>query len=195
MLVGVPAVPVAVNVMVPDTPAAVAVAVFVPGVVPNVHVVAVAMPLAFVFTVAGVMEPPPPVTLKLTATPLTPLPFASLTFTLGGDTVPPAVPLKVVAEFAVITLAGPTVPVAVKPTDPETPAAAALTLFVPAVVPSVHVVAVAMPLALVCTVLGDTVPPPAVTLNVTVTPLTPLPLASLTFTLGGALTAVPAVAL
>jgi hypothetical protein len=194
MFAAAPAAPVALKLTEPETPAALAVTPFTPAVVPRVHVVAVAIPLAFVLTEAGVTDPPPPLTLKLTATLLTPLPFASVTLTLGGDTVPPAVPFCEVAELAAMLLAGPTVPVAVKLTEPDTPLAVAVTPFTPAVVPNVQLVAVAMPLAFVCTLLGDTEPPP-VALNDTVTPLTPLPFASLTRTLGGELTAVPAVAL
>ena len=47
----------------------------------------------------------------------------------------------------------------------------------PATVPSVQLVTVAMPLALVCTVAGDAgviAPPPPVTVNVTETPATGL---------------------
>src|SRR5437667_132610 len=65
-----PVVPVAVNVTgLPVSPAAVAVSVFVPAVVPSVHDVTAAMPLPFVAPLVGLTVPPPDVTAKLTATP------------------------------------------------------------------------------------------------------------------------------
>src|SRR2546425_9418885 len=68
-------------------------------------------------------------------------------------------------------------------------------VLVPAVVPSVQDVAVAIPFVPVVTgVVGTTVPPPDATANVTATPLTGFPLASCTITDGSIGTAVPAVA-
>ena len=82
---------------------------------------------------------------------------------------------------------------------PLRPATTAVTvlLLLPAWVPSVQVVSVATPLALVETTAGLAglmLPPPAVTVNVTSTPLTGFPPPSLTITDGAALTAVPTVA-
>ena len=51
---------------------------------PNVQLPKVAKPLASVFTVAPVMEPPPDATVKVTATPDTGLLLASVIFTLGA---------------------------------------------------------------------------------------------------------------
>ena len=88
------------------------------------------------------------------------------------------------------------VPEAVKVTGlPVRPLALAVTvlLLVPAPDPSVQLVAVAMPEASVSTVAGPagtTVPPPAVTANVTDTPAIGLVPVSVTLTEGGALTAV-----
>ena len=76
--------------------------------------------------------------------------------------------------------------------------AEALTVFNPAVVPRVQVVRVATPPELVLIVAGLAglvEPPPAVTVNTTLTPATGFPLASVTTTEGGALTVVPAAAL
>ena len=93
------------------------------------------------------------------------------------------------------------VPEAVKLTGlPVRPLAVAVTvlLLVPAVGPRVQLVAVAMPDELVVTVAGPagtTVPPPAVTAKVTCTPAIGFDPASVTLTDGGALTAVPTVAL
>ena len=93
-------------------------------------------------------------------------------------------------------MARPAVPEALKLTGlPARPPALAVTVLlpVPAVGPRVQLVAVAMPEALVVTVAGPagtTVPPPAVTSNVTATPAIGLLPVSVTLTDGGALTAV-----
>ena len=62
----------------------------------------------------------------------------------------------------------------------------------PAVAPSVQLPTVAMPPALVVAGEPVTEPPPEATVKVTFTPLTGLLLVSVTITLGGVLTAVPA---
>jgi len=203
-----PAVPEAVNVTgLPLRPVAVAVTVLllVPAVGPSVQLVAVATPLALVETVvgpAGTTVPPPAVTAKVTCTPATGLFPASVTFTDGGAvTAVATVALCVVTLLAAIVVAPPVVPEAVKVTGlPLNPAAVAVTmlLLVPDVGPRVQLVAVAIPETFVITVVGlagTTVPPPAVTANVTATPATGLPLPSVTLTEGGAATAVPTVAL
>ncbi len=82
---------------------------------------------------------------------------------------------------------------------PGTPAAVAVTvlLLVPAVVPRVQLVSVAMPRPSVATtagVAGTMLPPPRVRLNVTFTPATGLLSASVTLTDGRAATAVATVA-
>ena len=85
-LVALPGTPVAVNVNGdPVRPVEVAVIVFAPAVVPSVHVGDVAMPKAFVVTVAGVASDPPPlVTAKVTEVPETRLPTVSVTRTNGA---------------------------------------------------------------------------------------------------------------
>src|SRR5207247_2593243 len=71
----------------------------------------------------------------------------------------------------------------------------AVSVFVPAVVPTAHEVTAAIPSAPVVTgVVGVTVPPPDATANVTATPATGFPFASCTITDGPTATAVPAVA-
>jgi hypothetical protein len=76
--------------------------------------------------------------------------------------------------------------------DPEV----AVSVLVPAVVPSVQLVTAAIPLLFVVTaVVGTTVPPPDATANVTLVPATGLLKASRTRTAGGVATAVPTVAL
>src|SRR5579859_1676081 len=80
--------------------------------------------------------------------------------------------------------------------EPVSPAEPAVTVFAPAVVPSVQVVNVAWPLTSVWMVAGDVgemEPLPAVTVNVTLTPATGLLCASVTRT-DGAVTEVPTVA-
>src|SRR5438876_1076563 len=74
----------------------------------------------------------------------------------------------------------------------------AVSVFVPADVPSVHERSVAMPAPSVGTVVpvaGFVEPPPPVTSNFTPTPATGFPLASRTITDGAVATALPAVAL
>src|SRR5882762_3245203 len=95
-----------------------------------------------------------------------------------------------------MVLAVPAVPVAVKVTGlPVSVPDVAVKVLVPAVVPSVHDVAVAIPFVPVVTgVVGLTVPPPDATANVTATPATGLLFASRTITDGSTGTAVPAVA-
>src|SRR5439155_10988088 len=87
----------------------------------------------------------------------------------------------------------PALAVAVKVTGLSgSPVALALSVLVPGVVPSVHDVTAAMPLPFVAPLVGLTVPPPAVTVNVTVTSATGLPAPSRTITDGGVATPVHA---
>jgi len=80
--------------------------------------------------------------------------------------------------------------------DPDSPVDVAVTvlLFVPVVGPNVKVVD-ALPSVPVEAEEADNDPPPAVTANVTLTPLTGLLLVSLTITTKGLASAVPTVAL
>src|SRR5439155_1703602 len=134
-----------------------------------------------------------------TTTPLslTGLLFASCSWSTGCRT--NVTPLCALLDGAVVItsfVAVPAVPVAVNVTElPVKPLAVAVTVFVPTVFPRVHDVTVAIPLPFVATVVGlvglrD--PLPAVTANVTSTPATELPLASVTITAVGEATAVPA---
>src|SRR5688572_25699324 len=114
ILFEVPAIPEAVKVTgLPLGTAAVAVTVLllVPAVGPSVQLVAVAIPETFVETVAGpagTTVPPPAVTAKVTATPGTGLPLASVTLTEGGAaTVLLTLALWLVTEFAAITAGAP----------------------------------------------------------------------------------------
>src|SRR5438874_1292324 len=135
----------------------------------------------------------------VTTTPiwLTGLPLASCSCTTGcccSDA-----PLCAVLDGGVVSasrVAVPAVPVAVKvtglPLIPD-PSALAVSVSGPAVELSVQEVAAAMPSDPVGTgVVGVTVPLPAAVANVTATPGTGLPLASLTITAGGERTGVPA---
>jgi hypothetical protein len=94
-------------------------------------------------------------------------------------------------------VAAPAVPVAVKVTgDPLNDPLVAVTVFAPAVVPSVQAGLAAMPaLSVVTAALEANEPEPVATAKVTDTPLTALPCASVTFTDGAVDTAVPTVAL
>src|SRR5437870_4640415 len=193
-----PAVPVAVKVTgLPESDPDVAVKVFEPAVALNVQLPTVATPLVLVVWLPPVIVPLPGGTANVTATPTTGFPFASLTITDGGAlTAVPAVAHRLAPLFAAIVAAAPAVPVAVKVTGlPESAAELAVKVFDPAVALSVHVVRAAIPSDPVLTgVVGVTVPLPAAGVNVTATPATGFPLASLAITDGGALTAVPAVA-
>jgi hypothetical protein len=163
---------------------AVAVTVFAaPAVRPNVHVESEATPELFdatVATLAGLIdpaaapEPPVAVNVKVTLKPLTGLPCESLTSTDGAATAEPTTAVCDVALLAVKLAATSAVPVAVKVTGlPLRPATVACTVFVPAVLPSVHVASAATPELFVVTVeplAGDVVPLPAVVVKVTTTP-------------------------
>src|SRR5205807_2214982 len=129
-------------------------------------------------------------------TPVTGFPFASFTITEGGAlTAAPAVADWLVALFAAIVAAAPAVPVAVKVTGlPASDPDVAVSVFVPAVALRVQLPTVATPLVLVVWLPPVNVPFPVATANVTATPTTGFPFASLTTTDGGALTAVPTVA-
>ena len=91
-------------------------------------------------------------------------------------------------------LAAPAVPVAVKVTEPPTPAAVAVSVLAPAAGPRVQRPMVATPEASVVGVVPVTEPPPEATAKVTMTPETGLPPASVTLTDGAVATAAPAVA-
>src|SRR6266849_268968 len=98
------------------------------------------MPEAFVFTtlpLGDVIEPLPPVTANVTATPDTGLLVASRTITDGAiATGLPAVADWVLPAFNAICVAAPTVPVAVKVTGlPVRAPAVAVRVFVPTAVP------------------------------------------------------------
>src|SRR5207302_1466598 len=168
-----PAVPVAVKVTgLPARDPDVAVSVFEPAVALNVQLPTVAMPLPLVVWLAPVIVPFPGATANVTATCATGFPFASFTITDGGVlTAVPAVADWLVALFAAIVAAVPAVAVALKGTGD--PAPVACTVWVPAVVPSVQVVA-AMPLPSLVDVVGLTDPLPVAGVHVTVTPATGL---------------------
>src|SRR5947207_1000366 len=134
----------------------------------------------------------------VTTTPiwLTGLPLASCSCTTGCCC--SGAPLCAVLDGGVVSasrVAVPAVPVAVKvtglPLIPD-PSALAVSVSGPAVGPSVHDVAAAMPSAPVVVVGGVTVPLPGATVKFTVTPGTGLPPASFTITEGGGVTTVPA---
>src|SRR5437016_307547 len=169
---------------------------FLPAVGPSVQLPTVAPPLLLAVWVPPVIVPSPGATANVTATPVTGFPFASLTITDGGAlTAVPAVADWLVGLFAAIVAPAPAVPVAVNVTglpvsDPEV----AVNVFGPAVALSVQLPTVAMPLPLVVWLPPVIVPFPGATANLTATPVTGFPFASLTITDGGALTAVPAVA-
>ena len=77
--------PVAVKTIVlPVNPAAVATSEFVPMMVPSVQRSTVAIPELDVVGVAPMIDPPPLAIAKVTVTPATPLPFASVTLTDGA---------------------------------------------------------------------------------------------------------------
>ena len=198
VVLGPPAVAVAVNVTgLPLSPAAVARSVSTLAVVPSVQEFAAAIPFAPVATgVAGSTVPLSPLVANVTATPATGLANWSRTITEGGvATAVPTVAACPLPAFSAICVAGPAAPWAVNVTGlPARPLEDAVRVFVPAVVPSVHDVSAAMPLAFVRTgVVGFTLPLPDPGVNVTATPATGLLNWSRTITAGGVWTGVPAV--
>src|SRR5205807_2646100 len=173
------------------TPVACAVCVLSIGViaVPSVQLVD-AMPLELVLEVSGLTEPPPSTTDQLTVTPATGLLSASATRTDKGTgsvwptvsvwpcppliairVAPPTCPTWLSPENFARVAAGPAVPVAVNVTGlPVRPAALAVRVLAPAVVPRVQVPTVAMPLEFVVCSAPVTLPPPDAGANVTLTP-------------------------
>lgn len=111
-LVAVPEVPVAVKPTgspVSTMPATVACMELAPAVVPNVQEVSAATPDEFVVTVAGLTDPPPPVTAKATSMPGTALLLASRTMTDGAvETADPATAVWLLPAFTAICVAVPT---------------------------------------------------------------------------------------
>jgi hypothetical protein len=182
----------------PVRPVLVAVNVLLPTVVPSVQLVTVAMPLLLVVTaVAGDTVPPPLATAKVTLAPLTTLPYWSFTNTLGAvATAVPTVADWPLPALIAIVFGAPAVAVAVKVSgEPVRPVLVAVNVLLPDTVPSVQLVAVAIPLLFVVSaVVGDTVPPPLATAKVTLAPLTTFPYWSVTTTPGAVVTAVPTVA-
>src|SRR5205085_925454 len=105
----------------------------------------------------------------------------------------PAGAVGLVGLFGAIVAAVPAVPVAVNVTGlPESDPDVAVSVLLPAVALSVQLPTVATPLPLVVWLAPVIVPFPGATANVTATPATGLPFASLTMTEGGEPTAVPA---
>ena len=94
-----------------------------------------------------------------------------------------------------MVVAVPAMPVAVKLTGlPFNPVAVALSVFAPAVPPSVQLPTVAIPALDVVAVAPVMLPLPDATANVTLAPATAFPFASVIFTDGATDTALPAVA-
>jgi len=175
---------------------------------PSVHVESDATPALFETTVAALEGliapaaapvPPAAVSVKVTLKPATGLLFTSRTITDGAAIAAPTVAVCDVALLARKFVAVLAVPVAVNVTGlPESPLAAAVRVFAPALEPSVQDVSVAIPEPFVVTVpplAGDVEPPPAVTVKVTTVPVTALPFTSRTSTEGATDTAVLTAAL
>ena len=116
---------------------------------------------------------------SVTVAPLTGLSKPSRTVTVMVVALEPVVAVMdpgVAATSDRLALGAAARPVALKMTGlPLSPGDVAVSVFVSALVPSVHEVTLAMPLALVVTgVVGTTVPLPAAAANVTETPATGL---------------------
>src|ERR1041384_8860361 len=176
------ALPVAVNVTgLPVRLPEVAVSEFDPAVVPSFHDVTFAMPVASVVSIALTTLPPPEATANVTIAPAAALLNWSRAITLGAvATFVLTVAVWPLPALSASCVAAPAVPVAVKVTGrPVNPADVAVSVFDPAVVPSVHDPTVAIPPPLVGCEPPATLPPPVATANVTVTPATALPHESL----------------
>src|SRR5213592_1862696 len=133
--VAAPAMAVAVNVTGVAVPA-VAVSVLAPADVPSVQDVIVAIPLASVMTAVGFTVPLPDATAKRTGTPAVGLSNWSRTSTAGGvATAVPTVAACVAPAWIVSCVATSAVAVAVKVTGVPVPAAVAVSVLLPAVVP------------------------------------------------------------
>ncbi len=168
--------------------------------------VAVKRPLPFVVPEAdGVKVLTVPVDDTVTEEPVITLPNASLTVTViveaaVGDVHPVlhAVSDAVLAVSVDIPAStGPGVPVAAN-VAPGVPLELAVTVLLPAVMPSVHEVSCANPLPSVTSVAGvggEMVPPPEASVNVTLAPAIALPARSVTWACGAVATAVFTVAL
>src|SRR5437870_5425832 len=125
--------------------------------------------------------PPPAVTANATVEPETALPAASFTATtsgIGSDV--PYAAFWLLPETSATLAAAPAAAVAVKVTgEPVRPETDAVTVLVPATVPSLSTVC-ARPAASLAALNGVTEPPPAVTVKATVVPETALLFASVT---------------
>src|SRR5205807_2534021 len=152
------------------------------------------MPLPLVVWLPPVIVPFPGATANVTATPVTGFPFASLTITDGAAlTAVPAEIGRASCRDGAFVAAAPAVPVAVNVTGlPESEPDVAVKVFVPAVALSVQFATVGLPQLMGVWLPPVIVPFPGATANVTATPVTGFPFASLTITDGAALTAVPA---
>ena len=155
---------------------------------------------AFTVTVPTVVAPVFTDIVTAAVLPVTVLPTASRTVTTGW--VVKAAPLAATAAEVVSAncVAAPGVPVAVKVKgEPLKLPLVAVSVLAPAVVLRVQAGLVAMPALSLVTVAGEpgeaSEPPPLAAVKVTDTPLTALPCASVTFTDGAVVTAVPTVAL
>jgi hypothetical protein len=194
----------------PETPSSVANREFPPP-APSIQLPTVAIPLESLTATAPVIDPPPLRIEKMTEMPATPTPPASETFTAGA--IATAVfggavcwsPAKIEIDAGGFDGGGGgtgspvTVDdfcaVAVNTTGlPSRPDAVALSVFTPLDAPSVQPPTRAMPASSVATVAPLTLPPPAVTVNVTDAPDTGNPEASVTMTDGEMATAADAAA-
>src|SRR5947209_7164700 len=159
--VAAPAVPVAWKVIV-ERPVEAAVSVLAPAVWPSFQLPTVATPPAFVVALVPAAEPPAEPTAKVTPTPATGLPYWSVTETDGAvETSVFAVADWLSPPEIAIAYAPSAVPVAWNVTLPTLELA--VSVFEPAVVPSVHEPTAARPPALVVGVRPVAEPPPAPT--------------------------------
>src|SRR5207248_522835 len=182
--VAAPAVPIAVNVTgLPESDPDVAISVFCPAVGPRLQLPTVAIPLASLIWVAPVTLPLPGPGAKVTDTPETGLPNASVTITDGGTgrvlpagaccPLPPLGPIVAAAAGFTLTAAD-----SVVGTEPFT---MALTVFVPAAV-ELNEPVICPPAFVVPTGWVSVLPVAGLTTSVTVAPWMGFPLASRTVT-------------
>jgi len=189
MFAGAPTVPVAENVVL--SAPAVTVSVFAPAAVPSVQEPTDATPAASVVTGLPLTLPSPEAA-NVTLTPATGLPYWSVIVTDGAvATAEPTVALCASPALLAMFAGASAVPVAVKLV--LSAPAVAVSVFAPTVIPSVHEPTVATPAASVVAGLPVTLPSPEAA-NVTLTPATGFPNASVTVTDGAVPTAEPTVA-
>src|SRR5262245_49372080 len=154
-----------------------------PAPVPSVQAPGEAMPLESVSTLKFAIDPPPALTANPTCRPGVTLPYWSYTWSAGGSGVAvPTTAMRLLPPTMTIDAGASALPIAVTSLNSRS-STEARTRLTPAWVPSRQLPTVATPLAFVTCEGEPRDPFPTFTWNVTSTPATALPCASVTFAL------------